>query len=70
MLYGIIAVFDQMSVFKRCHIGRRLRTASRANSGQAVEYALTSRTLLLQPHDLASRHFAERLVYGWRRSLA
>ena len=49
MLYGIIAVFDPNSIFKRCRIGRlgcRLHAASRASSGQTVEYALTSRTLL------------------------
>ena len=55
MLYGIIAVFGQMpfsndGVFGR--LGRRLHAASRASSGQAVEYALTSPTLLFTADDL------------------
>ena len=64
MLYGIIAVVRSNAIFKRCRIRRRLRAASHANSGQTVEYALTSRTLLFQPDDLARGIFAERLVYG------
>jgi hypothetical protein len=52
MLYGISAVFDQVLFSNDTLIGslrRRLHAASCANSGRAAEYALTSRTLLLQP---------------------
>ena len=52
MLYGIIAVFDQMPFSNDAVLDAldvACTTASRANSGQTVEYALTSRTLLFQP---------------------
>ncbi len=65
MLYGIIAVFDQISFSNDAVLESEAAcdAASRASSGQTVEYALTSRTLSL-PAMICPRHFAERLVYG------
>jgi hypothetical protein len=45
--------------------------AARANAGPAHEYALTSRELSLPNRRFCLRpFFADRLVYGWKRSLA
>ena len=52
MLYGIIAAIDQMPVSTDDVLDALVAAvyaAPCANSGQTVEYALTSRTLLFQP---------------------
>ena len=49
MLYGNIAAFDQMLFSNDAILDAACAAAPDANSGQTVEYALTSRTLPFQP---------------------
>ena len=52
MLYGNIAAIDQRLRSNDAVPNAADGAASHANSGQTVEYALTSRTLLLPADDL------------------